>query len=226
MLHDTLEKMYGPESTMHEKDRVFLFIYHRLIRDWKYVKAVSRSSIRKSTGISDRNIGKWLEQLEEEKMILSHKSKTGKVWNATQYALHPHRFGVDTLWKGSPQNVATIEQENQSFSIHQEGKIIPINRGKVPSGRREGVVSTRREGGPVHETGQKSRKLADLFEEIRSKNPLKNQEKEPSSKIEESSTLSGNGKLEMTQEEIQARRAVWKAQEKMLEEQERKAGLK
>lgn len=192
MKHDIMENIYSPDCPLDSKTRVFMYITHRLIRDWKYVKSISRKEILIATGVEDRNLTRVLKFLEKNKMIISHKSKTGSVWNHTQYALHPKKFTLDTLWRGKDGKGEHIEKENenQTLSVHPDGKIIPITRkgGTVSQTGRVPVPQT--VGGPVYQTGQTGLKFSELQDLIASKNPLKEPILKKPTKIQESFTLS------------------------------------
>lgn len=188
MLHENLKKMYQPDSPLDTKSRVFLFIHHQMVRDWKYVEAISRAQIKKATGVEDRYLTRVLESLEKDKMIISHKSKTGKAWNPTQYALHPSRFGLDTLWRGKPELIAK-ENKSTSFQVHQEGKIIPITRKRVLPTKQEGVSTPKQEGGPAPQAVPKGLNFSELQDKLGAKNPIQEpNQKEPSSKVVDKST--------------------------------------
>lgn len=181
MLHAIERQCYGPDSPFDAKTKVFFYIRHETVRDWKYVQSISQKEISEATGVKIRDLHRVLDFLEKNKMIISHKSKTGRVWNKTQYALHPARFGIDTLWRGEGNQIEKANKNQTSF-VSEEGKIIPITRKKVPTNSRG--MDTDKEQVPPTCTGQAPNELnfSQLMEKIASKNPFKEAKaKEPSS---------------------------------------------
>lgn len=170
VLHDIEEKLYGPNSPFDGKTKVFLFIRHKLIRDWQQVKGISKRDIISATGIENRRLlDRVLKRLEADHMILSHKSKTGMVWNETQYALHPKTFGYDTLWKG--EGAAKNSKKNSKFKLVDNCKIISItikkgSAQKAPWGSASEAVT-----GSAQEAPQNDFKFSELLDKIAQKNP-------------------------------------------------------
>lgn len=193
-IHEVEETIYGPESPLDGKTKVFLCIRHKIIRDWKRVKAIPKNEIIEATGIDRRNFDRAVKILEKSKMIISHKTKTGLLWNPTLYALHPQRF-PNTLWCGGEKEIE-LSNKNQTHEVSHDAKIIPISRKKggvsqTLSDDFRGVSQT--PASSVSQTPRNELKFSELLEKIDAKNPLKKKKnlKNPG-EIEELNTLSVN----------------------------------
>lgn len=112
--HSHEEIIYGPESPLPERYKIFFCIRHLRDRDWENTlknpfKKIDFKKVSGLTGIKDKsNFNKYVKILVKEKMI-----EVTQAGEEVFYNLHPYRFGQWTIFKRgiTKKHLSLIDQE-------------------------------------------------------------------------------------------------------------------
>ncbi len=135
MLHRVEEISYDPNSGLPEETRVFLFVKHKLIRNWTIELYIPSSDIIDATGISHKNLGKYQKNLVNSQMLLVTKSKNEKGKTIYLYRLHPSRYGANYIYNEKSRRFGIIQGGLQENNLPKEDKNL-LAEDKLSSSRR------------------------------------------------------------------------------------------
>lgn len=121
-LHSVQKELYGPDSPMPEKWKIFFCIKHKILRNWEKTLSrkggiISHEKIMRETGITDKsNFNRHIKHLVKEKMILADKHDKGVF-----YQLHPERFGSDYIYEpGRKKMHLSVVEEHPDILDEEE----------------------------------------------------------------------------------------------------------
>jgi predicted transcriptional regulator len=135
VLHRLAKVEYGPNSIINAKGRVFLYVKHRILRNWKKEKPTGKAEIVKATGLSKKTIKRFLNELIKEGHLSARSEKVDGVWKKTFYTLGEKFYGSDYIYNGIRR---PIETETKTKTKMTHPKTYP--HGTASQGRGVGTT--------------------------------------------------------------------------------------
>jgi hypothetical protein len=106
--HTVEIKIYGPDSPLDNRSRVFLCVRHETVRWDNKAGEFTYSEISKKTGIDERRVREAVKILERLEMLQVMRRKVGGKSLPNIIGLHPKRFGDDFIDRSKKPTFSVI----------------------------------------------------------------------------------------------------------------------